>query len=121
MRITVRLYKRHDLDLLSLYYIEDYDFKSKFNEALRGYINNEPIQNEIPTAENPSVSSLPSKIGFHIKLDEQDSDIYGFVQGITKGRRNNIMKNIFRNTFPPIVSPYKCASENNVYKMGDTL
>lgn len=117
MRITVRLYKRHDLDLLSLYYAENYDFKEEFKKALIAYIKGKPIKNKtLPEGINKPIRSLPPKVSFHVDVkNKKDMIIYDFLKGITKGRRNNIMKNIFRNTFPVIVVPYKCESEIQEY------
>lgn len=115
MKLTVRIYKRHDLDLLYLYRQEsDFDFKQKMKEALKAYIKGKPIKNAIPDGGCNCVSSLPSVIQMHILLDpKEDKDILGWIKGITKGRRNNLIKNIFRNTFPPIEKPYKTESERN--------
>lgn len=120
MRVTIRLYKRHDLDLLALYYNEDYNFKENFKNAIRGYIHGRPVKNKIPVKEDMrSVYSLPSKVSFHIPLKEdKDKDIIKYIRSITKGRRNNMLKNIFRNSFPVIEAPYRCDSEQDTWTLG---
>lgn len=119
MRVTIRLYKRHDLDLLALYYIENYNFKEEFKKAIKGYINGEPVKNAIPQANNmQTVYSMPSKVTFHIQLKEEDKDIMDFIHSITRGRRNSMFKNIFRNTFPVIQAPFKCDAEQKLWNFG---
>lgn len=119
MRITIRLYKRHDLDLLTLYCLEEYNFKEIFKESIRAYINNKPLKNTIPQAESECVYKMPTKVSFHIHLNTNDKDLIKFVNSITKGRRNNILKNVFRNTLPPVVTPYLTPSELSKFHLGD--
>lgn len=119
MRVTIRLYKRHDLDLLALYFVENYDFKENFKKVIKGYIKGKPVKNQIPQSDNmKNVYSLPSKISFHIQLKEDDQDIMDFIQSITRGRRNSMLKNIFRNSFPVISAPFKCEAEQNTWNIG---
>ncbi len=117
LKLTIRIYKRHDLDLLYLYKQEsDFNFKETLKTTLKGYVNGKPVKNEIPVGECNSVSSLPTSVQMHIMLDPKtDQDILNWIKGITRGRRNNIIKNVFRNSFPPIENPYKQNSENGKF------
>lgn len=117
MKLTIRIYKRHDLDLLYLYKQQsDFDFKESLKKTLKAHVNNKKITNQIPIGECESVSSLPSVVQMHIMLDpKEDKDIFEWTQKITRGRRNNIIKNLYRNSFPPIVTPYFKNSENNKF------
>lgn len=117
MKLTVRLYKRHDLDLLFLYkQSSDFDFKSQMKSALKAHVRNERVWNEIPSGECQAVSNLPSVVQLHIMLDlPGDDEIATWVKSITRGRRNNLIKNIFRNTFPPIEAPYRQYAETNKF------
>lgn len=117
MKLTIRIYKRHDLDLLYLYRQEsDFDFKESLKKTLKAYIKGKNIKNDLPSGECKSVSSLPTVVQMHIMLDaKEDQDILQWIKGITRGRRNNLIKNIFRNSFPPIESPYLQNSENNTF------
>ena len=117
MKLTVRIYKRHDLDLLFLHQQQsDVDFKESLKKALKAYVNGKRITNSIPQGKCKSVSSMPSVVQMHIMLDPKDDrDILAWTQKITRGRRNNIIKNIYRNTFPPIINPYLKDSENNTF------
>ena len=115
MRVTIRLYKRHDLDLLALYCADNTKFKNDFKSTLKCYINNNPIKNIIPETECSSVYAMPTKVGFHMILKEEDEDLKQWIKGITRGRRNNVMKNIFRASLPPVVSPYLAESELNPF------
>ena len=123
MKLTIRLYKRHDLDLLFLYKQNSgFDFRAKMKSALKSYINRKPEHNEIPVGVCQAVSELPSVVQLHIMLDmPDDEDIMTWVKSITKGRRNNMIKNIFRNTFPPIEAPYKQLSEAQKFTVGGNI
>ena len=118
LKLTVRIYKRHDLDLMYLYkQNSELDFRECLKTTLKGYINNQPVKNSIPKGECNSVSSMPSSIQMHIMLDDkEDTEVLKWIKGITRGRRNNIIKNIFRNSFPPIEAPYKQKAEHNNFK-----
>lgn len=117
MKLTVRLYKRHDLDLLFLYkQNSDFNFKSQMKAALKAHVRNEMVRNEIPSGECQAVSKLPSVVQLHIMLDlPDDEDIAKWVKSITRGRRNNLIKNVLRNTFPPIEAPYRLYAETNKF------
>lgn len=122
MRLTVRIYKRHDPDLLALYFAsgEEYNIKIKIKEAVREYISGQKVINSIPDLECPSFIDLPPKINFHIPLKkDEDKDIIEWLNTIKKGRRNNLIKNIFRNTFPPIIAPYYPESETDSFKINE--
>lgn len=105
------------MDLLFLYkQNSDFDFKEKLKLSLKSYIKGKPIRNEIPQGICESVSSLPSVIQLHIMLDpKNDRDIIDWSKSITRGRRNNMIKNVFRNTFPVIENPYHHNSEHNKF------
>jgi hypothetical protein len=117
LKLTVRIYKRHDLDLLYLYKQEsEFDFKEALKSSLKGHINNKPVKFDIPNGECRPVSTLPAVVQMHVMLDPSaDKDILDWCKNITKGRRNNIIKNVFRNSFPPIEHPYKKNSENQTF------
>ncbi len=117
MRVTIRLYKRHDLDLYALYMASGnkYDFKEVMKKTLKAYINNQPIKNELPDLEGIKIADLPPKTNFHINVTAEDTDIQEWLQTIRLGRRNNLMKNILRNSYPPIIAPYYNESEHNSF------
>ena len=117
MRLTVRLYKRHDLDLLYLYKLkqDDFDFKDDMKSTLKEYVKGKPIKKvKVPEGVCAPVSSLPAHVQMHIVLDpKKDKEVLEWLKSITKGRRNNLIKNIYRNKFPVIDVPYDAASENH--------
>lgn len=52
LKLTVRIYKRHDLDLLFLHQQQsDVDFKESMKKALKAYVNGKRITNTIPVGE----------------------------------------------------------------------
>ncbi len=122
MRLTMRIYKRHDPDLFALYYSipEEVNFKEEIKEILKEYINKTEKQRELPNYECNPLVSLPPKANFHINLDnEKDKEIIDFLKEIRIGRRNNFIKNIVRNAFPPIISVYYTESEIESFNINE--
>lgn len=117
MKLTIRIYKRHDLDLLYLRRQEsDLDFASAMKEALKSYVAGKPKKNKLPSGPCQSVQSMPTSSQLHLDLDDiEDAELIAWIRSITRGRRNNICKNIFRSTFPPFDLPYKSTSESQSF------
>ena len=79
MRLTIRIYKRHDPDLLAFYYAasKEYDIKNKMKDILREYIKTGAVtKNELPEFDSQSMFSLPPKVNFHIPLDKEKVGCY---------------------------------------------
>lgn len=122
MRITLRIYKRHDPDLFAFYFAsgKEYDIKENIKNSLKCYLTNNQTKQQIPDLICPALDDLPPKINFHIQLKkEEDKEIIEWLNTIKKGRRNNLIKNIFRNSFDPIIAPYYEGSENGNFKINE--
>lgn len=122
MRLTMRIYKRHDPDLLALYYAADkeYDIKNKIKNTIREYINGVIPENILPNTSCIKMFDLPPKVNFHIQLDNtEDKDIIDWLKTIKQGRRNNLIKNILRSSYPPIIAPYYNESEFNKFNLNE--
>lgn len=114
-RMTVRIYKRHDLDLMYLFFVESegFNFQESLKIVLKDYIKGKRSKLSVPEGMCPAVDELPPHKQLHINLDAKaDKDIINWKKSITKGRQNNLVKNIYRNAFPPIEIPYKSESEH---------
>lgn len=122
MRLTMRIYKRHDIDLLAFYFAsgDNFDIKTEIKNVIRGYIKGKKINRQLPELECPPMSTLPPKINFHIPLDKkEDADIIAWLNTIKIGKRNNLIKNIFRTCYPPIIAPYYAESEYESFKLNE--
>ena len=112
MLVTIRLYKRYDIDLLTLYHHPDFCFKKKFRQAIQGYIREEPMKFSLP---DPSDNTFPYEtVAFQMNLkDEKDLQ---FIKNIKSGYRNCILKNIFRNSLQGVYY-YYCSKIHNAELM----
>lgn len=115
MLLKLRIYRRHDIDLLALVAHSTFDFPNEVKKCLRNYIHNYPAVIILPKTQEygRSVHCFASQI--HIKLDDDlDADIIELIKGIPSGLRNCFVKNLFRNM---IERPYTEAyTANIIYK-----
>ena len=115
MDILVRLYVRHDADLLNLYRNKNFCLASAMRDSILAYVRNEPVKYVMPapyieTKEDIRNASL--HLYFH---PEEDEDIIKFLLGVREGARCAVIKNIFRGymMYPNIY----CSFENKVGAM----
>ena len=97
MRVTIRLYKRYDIDLLSLYHNSEFKFKESFKSAVRNYIRGTPQKIQIPEPQDDTFSyeTIQFQLNFHPK---EDQDVIMWIRNIKAGYKNSILKNMFRNS-----------------------
>lgn len=123
MKLVIRLYRRHDLDLLYLYQNPDFNFQKKIKTVLKDFIKNEGNNPRKTIVHIPPYSThtcnytdLRSCVQIHIYLSEKkDKDIIEFIKNIKTGFRNSLVKNIFRNYLdrPAVYNTLSCKMENN--------
>lgn len=105
MRVTIRLYKRYDIDLLSLYHNSAFPFQQHFKDAIRNYIRGTPKKIMIPEPQDDKFSY--ETIQFQMTLDAKiDKDIIAWIRNIKNGYKNSILKNIFRNSLSGVYYYY---------------
>ncbi len=97
MFVTIRLYRQHDMDLISLYNMKDFKFLKKMKSALIAYSKKEDYPINIP-----SFRVVPGYIKYitvmHIKLDEKkDAEAIKVLTSMKPGLRNSFLKAMFRN------------------------
>lgn len=99
MKFTMRLYKRHDLDLLLLHKTKGFSMQKAVKAALLmhlGLIEEYPI----PYPEcSEDVKKFYSSSQFHLSLSEKDDNdkaIIRFLNDIPRGFRNSYCKNLTR-------------------------
>ncbi len=104
MILKLRIYRRHDIDLMGLVANASFDFPNEVKKCIRNYIHQStekiklPVTNDFNKAVNYSVAQI------HIKLSEKsDSDIIQFVQSLPNGSRNCFIKSLIRNS---LEAPY---------------
>ena len=116
MRVTIRLYKRYDIDLLSLYHNSEFKFKESFKSAVRNYIRGTPQKIQIPEPQDDTFSyeTIQFQLNFHPK---EDQDVITWIRNIKAGYKNSILKNMFRNSLCGIYYYYTM----NVHRADEML
>lgn len=98
IKLTMRLYKRHDADLLCLYKQTNYSLQKAIKQATLAYLNHSDDRVGYPDVYT-SLADLPSTAQFHLYLsaeNEDDMRIVNFVSSIPAGFKNSLLKNITR-------------------------
>ena len=99
MKFTMRLYRRHDLDLLLLHKTKGFSIQKAVKSALLmhlGLLDDFPIQ--FPSCSEDVKKFYPSS-QFHLSLSEsnpKDKAIIAFLNDIPRGFRNSYCKNLTR-------------------------
>ena len=94
----MRLYKRHDLDLLCLYNCKGFSIQTAIKRAVLAAINQEQCVITCPS-HTVVFCDMPSNVQFHLYLsknNEDDVKIYNFIKSISVGYKNSVLKNITR-------------------------
>ena len=115
MMITLRLYRQHDLDLITLYRHPSFSLPAAIKKALKAYVKKEQFAiKQPPTYELPK-EKISKIVQMHISLKEdEDSDIIEWIKDIKEGFRNSVLKNIIRGyLMGPYIFSYQKSSDAN--------
>lgn len=99
MKFTMRLYKRHDSDLLLLHKTKGFSMQKAVKLALKmhlGLIDEKPIP--FPACSE-DINKFYSSAQFHLTLsekNEEDAVVVKFLNDIPRGFRNSYCKNLTR-------------------------
>lgn len=102
MRIEVKLYFYHDIDLVSLYKTGRIAFPATTKQVLNAYARKEIYKVKLLDVNQKRASKYPQEgyrkfFHYHIELDEEeDADAIELLQRITPGYRNNFIKAVLR-------------------------
>ena len=110
MMITLRLYRQHDLDLITLYKNPDFSLPYAIKKALNAYVRSETLYIKQPKAfELDPTKKIPKIVQMHINLNpDTDNDIILWLKDIKEGYRNSILKNLIRGyLIGPCIYPYR--------------
>lgn len=108
MKITIRLYRRHDMDLLVLYKNKNFGFQKALKKALKAYIHKEPYLVYQPETQDFSKADFKYSYQTFLILDDvYDKEIIDWLKNVKKNHRNILLKTILRGS---IVGPlaYGC-------------
>lgn len=110
-RITLRLYRRHDIDLISLYKHPDFGFKTACVNALRAYINKKPYFIKQPTFTEPKEFKYGYQL-FIVLDDNKDKDIIDYLKKVKPRYQNEFIKMVLRGS---VIGPvaYNCFEDES--------
>lgn len=98
VRITLRLYRMHDLDIITFVETHKLDFRKAMYCALKAFSKGEVFVIDIPPKrEEGSELDLRRVYSLMMYLDtERDKEVIEMLSKIKEGCRNNFMKNLLR-------------------------
>ena len=97
MIVTVRIYKRHDPDLVHLIENYEFDIKKAVYCALSGYIKGEAFVISLPKKRDVPYKTSGRIIRGDLRLNEmEDEALIRFISQIPGGERNCALKTILR-------------------------
>lgn len=96
-KVLLRIYSRHDLDLVALRNIKEFDINRAIKYVLHEYIKGTPVKMQIPIVPDFTEAKFKSSYTIFLNLnEEEDSDIISFLDTIKPYYRNAAIKTIFR-------------------------
>lgn len=98
MKITIRIYRTHDFDLMALYQAGNFPLAQAMKQAIVAYYCGEHFVFTVKRTEKPDAKNMP--LVTSLILEISDNDVPGiemWIKGITKGYRNSCFKAIFRH------------------------
>lgn len=101
MRVIIRLYRQHDLDLIDLYLNSDKRFNKIIRESLFAHVRNEDYRVDIPSIHG-SEEKIHKAYRITVWLGSKDQDIINWLKTVKTGHRNALIKNIIRGFLPSV-------------------
>ena len=123
MIAVVRLYRQHDLDLITLYYNENIQLGRLIKKVLLNYVSetDEPMVLNFEEPES-TTGYIPKCVRIHINLNESsevDRKVIALLKEIKSGYRCSFIKALFRNTCTYL--PMVAYTEGSDFVMRKTL
>ena len=95
MDVLVRLYVRHDSDLLDLYFNPKFSLASAMRDSLIAYVREKPVRFQVPFPYKQE--KVKRNVSLHLYLHpDEDEDIIDFLLGMREGVRCAAIKNLVR-------------------------
>ena len=98
MKITIRIYRTHDFDLMSLYHAGNIPLAQAMKKAIIAYYCGEHFRFEVNREKLPDLKSMPLVVNLLLTISDYDAPgIEHWIAGLQKGYRNSCFKSIFRH------------------------
>ena len=118
MKVTIRVHRQHDMDLMSIHRNKAYHLAREMKRALVAYANNEDYTAPEVNFENEIDGYVPTSVVLHISLDEKkeaDQKAIALLDHIRKGYRCSFIKALFRSSC--LYLPLLAYADNSGFKM----
>lgn len=114
MMVTLRLYRQHDLDLITLYRHPSFSLPAAIKRSLIAYVRKEQLIIKQPEPFTLGDEKISKTVQMHINLDDKnDMDIIKWIKATKEGYRNSVLKNIIRGYLAaPCIYSYQTSSNN---------
>ena len=99
MRVSIRIYKRHDIDLLGIRCELGRKMPSFIKSAMCSYVSGIETKISYPDVAWESLDSMPSHYLIQLSLNPNNSvekPVCDFIKSIPPGFRNSVIKHITR-------------------------
>lgn len=121
MRKSIRIYREHDIDLVTLYKNPDFGFQKALKQAVRAYVRGVPYLIYTPVTQD--VSQKDFKYGYQIFItfdEEYDADIIEWLKTLKPRSLTKALKSILRGS---LIGPiaYGCFKTDNDRKKSDDI
>lgn len=108
MKVILRFYRQHDLDLISLHKTNGFSITTAIKKSLNAYVNHQTLCIQAPSANKLDYKSIPKQIQLILTLDDElDKKEIDWIKSLRIGMRNSAIKNLLRGYLSyPIMSAY---------------
>lgn len=98
MKITIRIYRTHDFDLMSLYQAGNIPLAQVMKKAIIAYYCGEHFRFTVERESIPDLKAMPLVVNLLLSISDYDAPgIEHWIAGLQKGYRNSCFKSIFRH------------------------
>lgn len=113
MKFTLRLYRRHDMDLIALYKHDTFGFQKALKASLRAYIKGEPYLLQMPPLKDYSDYDFRYCYRTIISLnDVYDKDIIDWLKKAKPSEKTALIKTTLRGSLVGPLS-YVCIEDKD--------
>lgn len=121
MRVSIHLYRTHDMDLVTLYKNPNFSFQKALKLALKSYVNHKPCFILPPATVDVSNYNFKSIYQLFFNFDEEkDADIIEWFKTIKDGKRTAAIKSVLRGS---MIGPfaYGCCSSDTDMQVTNSI
>lgn len=94
---TIRLYRIHDYDLLSLMLLHNFDVRKAMYISLKNFCAGHNTVFETPPEQYPLPPKMCSEVRIYIRIDlDEDPEIIDLLSKVREGSRNAFIKGLLR-------------------------